>query len=1348
MTKLKRMVSSLLSAVMMTSLAFMPANAENNSARYTAYLADFEQPTYSLGAFTGYSGTDTDGMSATIMPEDTNATGQYNKMNLDSSNPGGACLIYSIGTHTADSVSVKFRYNLSKTNNKRYIFFYDENGQELTRILFNKTGDLNTCYIYAGADACATANNTSPTQMSNGEWHDIEVIFHKSNGGYNSAEYYVDGAAVNLAGHSLVKTGCTSVGKMGFQVPNSPNYPVLVDEIDVGYYGTQPLPSAKAPEKVTLADGGIVSFTPAENDNAKAYAVRLYKNNSLISTKTVLKDGAYTADFSDLIENNGFASFTATVQAKGDYLGFASSEEIKATEKISPLRYTGTVIDFERPDYNVGDTKITDVSSRINGEIMAEDNNATGQYLKIERISTAVGNYGYLDFPVNGSGSIVSIRFKINIAYGSNERYVYIYDANGKEITRVLFARSGDGKICNVIAGTDARSFNKNDLSLYEAYTKASNETWHDVEIILKKDETGGYNDAEFYIDEMPIYSVASGIVSAGKTEVGKISFSLPNSMGIKMFADDINIGVYEDNLLIGTVPVENAVFTADKKVAFIPKNNDNAKAYAVELYRNGKLFSTKTVLPDEESTVDFSKEIDMTGRDGYFTASVTAKGDYALYKDSEKVYADGSFGEYIDIPGKASVPVWNGAVLEWNKAQYASTYTVTLYKDSAVFEVIDGVGVGFVDLYNYMLKGGSGEYTATVAGVNDIAAGVASDLSLVYTFNEAMTKPENALHKDLISKSVYNGNGLDFSSGELEVRTNKTLPAAPRTVEAWIKLGKDAVDHEGVILGSFDTGLCMPAMFDFGISKNGNPRIYYYNANKDVYDFNIDFDARLDEYVHIAITMNSFTNKLICYVNGVKYSEISCDIPSNVPELPFAIGQNYIFTNPCYFPGEIADVRVWSKVRTAKEISDNMLTLTDTDGLMGRWMLDDGKDGVYPDSSQNANDAKEWKQFLEPEIFEGDYSFVFVPDTQELSRNHIDIFNGLTTWIKDNKEKYNIKCVLGLGDIVQSNSSDAQWQIAKDAYSILDGIVPHIPLPGNHDRTSRKEEDFSQFNTYFPYEDFKDKEYFGGSFPEGTMNSSYHYFTVGGVKYMMLALVDYPSETDIVWANSVISANSDCNVIITTHEYLDYSSTRTAVGENIWTKLASLHENIIAVVCGHVEASDIAVGESVGVNGNKVLEILADAQAVDSQHLRDDTTEKAAMLMIMTFSEGSNEIKVNWYSTKHNILYRPENQFTREIELDYISDIKYITVNDDNTLTVALDEGKALENSETLFVAAYDENYNLTNVSLATKDDINSDGTYTLSMIISEDTSLLNGIILQDTETIKPICDVFQKSF
>ena len=78
--------------------------------------------------------------------------------------------------------------------------------------------------------------------------------------------------------------------------------------------------------------------------------------------------------------------------------------------------------------------------------------------------------------------------------------------------------------------------------------------------------------------------------------------------------------------------------------------------------------------------------------------------------------------------------------------------------------------------------------------------------------------------------------------------------------------------------------------------------------------------------------------------------------------------------------------------------------------------------------------------------------------------------------------------------------------------------------------------------------------------------------------------------------------------------------------------------------------------------------------------------------------------------------------------------------------MTVTLDAGKALENSETLYVAAYDENYNLTNVSVATKEDAEADGTYILYMNIPENAFRLHGIILEDTDTIKPVCEVFSQ--
>ena len=58
MKKGKRKLSALLTVCMLSSFAVAPVGVEAADTRYTAYLADYEQPTYQLGAFTGYTGDD------------------------------------------------------------------------------------------------------------------------------------------------------------------------------------------------------------------------------------------------------------------------------------------------------------------------------------------------------------------------------------------------------------------------------------------------------------------------------------------------------------------------------------------------------------------------------------------------------------------------------------------------------------------------------------------------------------------------------------------------------------------------------------------------------------------------------------------------------------------------------------------------------------------------------------------------------------------------------------------------------------------------------------------------------------------------------------------------------------------------------------------------------------------------------------------------------------------------------------------------------------------------------------------------------------------------------------------
>src|SRR3954465_11967041 len=69
-------------------------------------------------------------------------------------------------------------------------------------------------------------------------------------------------------------------------------------------------------------------------------------------------------------------------------------------------------------------------------------------------------------------------------------------------------------------------------------------------------------------------------------------------------------------------------------------------------------------------------------------------------------------------------------------------------------------------------------------------------------------------------------------------------------------------------------------------------------------------------------------------------------------------------------------------------------------------------------------------------------FKIAVLPDTQNLARNHPEIFRAQTQWIADNSEEQNIKFVIHEGDITNNNNT-AQWEVAYDAMRTLDGVVP-----------------------------------------------------------------------------------------------------------------------------------------------------------------------------------------------------------------------------------------------------------------------------------------------------------------
>ena len=84
-------------------------------------------------------------------------------------------------------------------------------------------------------------------------------------------------------------------------------------------------------------------------------------------------------------------------------------------------------------------------------------------------------------------------------------------------------------------------------------------------------------------------------------------------------------------------------------------------------------------------------------------------------------------------------------------------------------------------------------------------------------------------------------------------------------------------------------------------------------------------------------------------------------------------------------------------------------------------------------------------------EFVPGSWTLVLLPDTQNYSLHYPGLFTLQTHWIAKNKEKYNIRYVIGLGDITDKNT-EQEWRHAQNAINELDGRVPYALVPGNHD--------------------------------------------------------------------------------------------------------------------------------------------------------------------------------------------------------------------------------------------------------------------------------------------------------
>ncbi|MBO5898879.1 MAG: hypothetical protein J6R04_07700, partial [Clostridia bacterium] len=329
-------------------------------------------------------------------------------------------------------------------------------------------------------------------------------------------------------------------------------------------------------------------------------------------------------------------------------------------------------------------------------------------------------------------------------------------------------------------------------------------------------------------------------------------------------------------------------------------------------------------------------------------------------------------------------------------------------------------------------------------------------------------------------------------------------------------------------------------------------------------------FNAMTGEWIDLALVRDMSKSKFLLYADGEVVAELDATGTKDiVPTVAHAIAADA--EGKGSFNGMLADVRMWSDVRTADEIKNNRTPKRgvdnngfdeSTEGLLGSWILMGSTQDLFikqSDVSKYHNDAvvrssraDQWEDYVVPTdvIGEDYYTMVFIPDTQNLvTGKYTAEWLAAAQWIADNIEEENIVHVIGAGDTTW-NDTISEYDRAMLGWDRFTDKVSWSNMIGNHDYPWKNNtmtiRDSTNYNTYFGEKYVKSTmgdtyfvEYYDDPYGLSKMENAYYRMEINGVPWMILQIEYHPRVCVIEWADSILKQYPDDNVILTTHGYI-----------------------------------------------------------------------------------------------------------------------------------------------------------------------------------------------------------------
>lgn len=224
--------------------------------------------------------------------------------------------------------------------------------------------------------------------------------------------------------------------------------------------------------------------------------------------------------------------------------------------------------------------------------------------------------------------------------------------------------------------------------------------------------------------------------------------------------------------------------------------------------------------------------------------------------------------------------------------------------------------------------------------------------------------------------------------------------------------------------------------------------------------------------------------------------------------------------------------------------------------------------------------------------IAEGDDTAVWawISDTQFYSQDGSSTYQKQMQWVLDNLDAERIGYGLHTGDIV-NNRLISEWQFASDAQTLWDEAdFPYGIVPGNHDVDG--DGGYANYKRFFGEQRYADNPWYGGSHDDNVQH--YDIVSTPGADYLIVFVDWLLDEADIAWANEVIQAHADANVIVATHQYLTETAGYVHPGQIIFDRIVAPNPNVDVVLSGHI-GIELLTKQA---NGRQVLEVMADYQS------------------------------------------------------------------------------------------------------------------------------------------------------